>query len=218
MAAGDGSGTLSELARARGAARVLALAAAAAAGLALVACGGAERSARTEAAPTQPAREIGTAPETRPEPPTAGEAPGAAGELPPPVAKARAAIARAAQALDYDALRALLDPASFSYSFGESGDPVGYWRRLEEEEGHVPILGDILPLVLGGRFATQGDVYVWPAAYAKAPSDWTAEDLEDLRRLYGEEEIRRFTELGAYTGWRVGIREDGAWLFFVAGD
>jgi hypothetical protein len=54
-------------------------------------------------------------------------------ELPPVVAKKRNAIVAAARAFDYDGLETLLDRKAFSYSFGESGDPVGYWRRLEEE-------------------------------------------------------------------------------------
>ena len=27
-----------------------------------------------------------------------------------------------------------------------------------------------------------------------------------------------FEELGGYLGYRVGIREDGTWLYFIAGD
>jgi hypothetical protein len=28
----------------------------------------------------------------------------------------------------------------------------------------------------------------------------------------------KFEQAGSYLGWRVGIRKDGTWLFFVAGD
>ena len=120
-------------------------------------------------------------------------------------------------ALDYDGLETLLDRKTFSYSFGENGDPVGYWRRLEEE-GEDPILGDYLPVILGGPSAKRRDVYVWPSAYGKSPSTWTAEDRQSLRNLYTEQEIRAFERAGDYLGWRVGIRNDGKWLFFVAGD
>jgi hypothetical protein len=138
-------------------------------------------------------------------------------ELPAAVADKRDAIVTAAHAFDYDGLEALLDPAEFSYSFGESGDPVGYWRRLEKE-GEVPILGDYLPVILGGPFAKRDGIYVWPSAYAKKPSTWTAEDRRWLENFYSEQEIRGFEQAGAYLGWRVGIREDGTWLFFIAGD
>ena len=137
--------------------------------------------------------------------------------LPAPVEKKRRAIAGAAQALDYDRLETLLDPKTFSYSFGKAGDPIGYWRRLEEE-AEVPILGDILPTVLSGPSATQGDIYAWPSVHGKPPSEWTPEERRWLRNLYTEREIRRFERAGSYLGWRTGIRKDGTWLYFIAGD
>jgi hypothetical protein len=138
-------------------------------------------------------------------------------QVPAAVAAKREAIVSAARAMDYDRLRTLLDSAHFSYSFGESGDPVGYWRRLEEE-GEVPILGDYLPVILSGPFARRGNIYVWPRAYAKKPSEWSAAERRWLKNLYSEQEIQGFERAGAYLGWRVGIRKDGTWLFFVAGD
>jgi hypothetical protein len=137
--------------------------------------------------------------------------------LPRAVADKREAIAAAAQALDYDRLRRLLDPSEFSYSFGESGDPIGYWRRLERD-AHMPVIGDYLPLILNGPFATRGDIYVWPSVYGKKPSAWTAAERRSLRNFYSEEDIRSFERAGDYLGWRVGIRKDGTWLFYVAGD
>lgn len=137
--------------------------------------------------------------------------------LPAPVAQKRAAIAAAAQRLDYDGLRRLLDPTTFSYSFGETGDPIHYWRRLERE-GEVPVVGDYLPTVLAAPVGRRANIYVWPAAHAKKPSRWTAADRRWLRRLYSPGEVRRFERAGAYLGWRAGIRRDGKWLFFVAGD
>jgi hypothetical protein len=55
------------------------------------------------------------------------------------------------------------------------------------------------------------------AAQARA-STWTAEDRRWLMNLYTEQEIRAFERAGDYLGWRAGIRNDGKWLFFVAGD
>lgn len=137
--------------------------------------------------------------------------------LPEPVEKKREAIASAAQALDYDGLEKLLDTKNFTYSFGKSGDPIGYWRRLEEE-AEVPVLGDRLPTVLSGPSARRGDVYVWPSVHSEPPSEWTAEERQWLRNLYSEQEIKQFERAGGYLGYRAGIRKDGTWLFFVAGD
>jgi hypothetical protein len=150
--------------------------------------------------------------------PTSGTSTTAAREtLPPAVAKKRDAIVAAAHAFDYDRLETLLDRETFSYSFGESGNPVAYWRRLEEE-GEVPILGDYLPVILGAPYVKQGGMYVWPSAYGKSPSSWTAEDRQWLTNFYTEQEIRGFEHAGDYLGWRVGIRRDGTWLFFVSSD
>ena len=73
-------------------------------------------------------------------------------------------------------------------------------------------------MILGAPFARRDDTYVWPSAYVKKPSEWTAEDRQWLENFYSEEEIRGFEKAGNYLGWRVGIRKDGHWLFFVSGD
>ncbi len=138
-------------------------------------------------------------------------------ELPAAVARTRDAIVAAAHARDYAALETLLDPVTFSYSFGEGGDPVGYWRTLEED-GEVAILGDFLPLVLSWPVAKDGDIYVWPAAHRKPPAGWTEDDLAPLQQLYTKADIDGFVQAGGYLGYRAGIREDGTWLFFVSGD
>jgi hypothetical protein len=194
--------------------------------VALVAgCGAGEE---TTAPVTPPAQEPpGTA--TEPAAPPAGPAPSSPpaeptspasstpGELPAAVERTRDAILAAAHARDYEGLESLLDPETFSYSYGESGDPTGYWRELEED-GHVPILGDFLPLILSMRFAEVDDMYVWPAAHANDPANWTEEDIADIAMLYPQEDIESFEQAGGYLGYRVGIREDGTWIFFVAGD
>jgi hypothetical protein len=137
--------------------------------------------------------------------------------LPLAVAKTREKIYRAAVKHDYKDLRSLLDPATFSYSFGERGDPIGYWRKQEEAE--VPLLGDVLPVVLHTRFGQTEDIYMWPSAAAKEASEWTEADLDAMRKAGStDEEIRLFEQHGGYTGWRVGIRADGTWPFCISGD
>jgi hypothetical protein len=137
--------------------------------------------------------------------------------LPLAVAQKRAGIYKAAVSHDYETLEALLDPATFSYSFGESGDPIGYWRKQEEAE--IPLVGDILPGALHSRFGKTEDIFVWPSAAGKEATEWTEEDLEGMRKAGStDEDIRSFEQYGGYTGWRAGIRADGTWLFFIAGD
>jgi hypothetical protein len=163
------------------------------------ACGGSEEAA--------PARTTTT---------TAPAAPAEQG-LPSAVAETRDAISLAAIKNDYETLESLLDPETFSYSFGESGDPVGYWK--DQEKNEIPVLGDFLPMVLHTRHAKADDIYVWPFAAAKEPSQWTAMDLQSMREAgYSDEDIQSFEEFGGYIGRRAGIREDGTWLYFIEGD
>jgi hypothetical protein len=138
--------------------------------------------------------------------------------LPTEVAMTRERIYRAAIAQDYEALAALVDPQTFNYSLGEEGDPVGYWRRQEKAE--IPVLGDVLPTILHTRFGMKDDIYVWPSATSKLPSEWTEADIESMREAgYTDRDIRAFEEqIGGYAGWRVGIRADGTWLYFISGD
>ena len=143
--------------------------------------------------------------------------PTTASNVPAAVEQTKTAIVRAARAQDLDALGALLDPKTFNYSFGENGDPIGYWRKLESE-AHVPILGDIMPQVFATRPAKQGGTYVWPAAAAKEAKDWTDADVEDLLTFNSQQDIDQYRELGGYLGYRGGIQAEGAWLFFIAGD
>jgi hypothetical protein len=138
-------------------------------------------------------------------------------ELPQAVVMTRQAILDAAQAQDWDALRELIPDRGFTFSFGGERDPIRYWQMLESE-GHVPVVGDILPSVLGTEPGRSRGVYIWPAQAAEDPADWDEEDLEALRQIHADEDIRSFQEIGLYVGWRVGIDRDGTWVFFVAGD
>lgn len=61
--------------------------------------------------------------------------------------------------------------------------------------------------------------YLWPSACAfERWEDVPASAREDLRRLYGDEDFRRFEQFGSYVGHRIGITESGDWIFFVGGD
>lgn len=146
-------------------------------------------------------------------------------DLPDPVADIRRAIHEAAAACQYEALATYAQEGSrgFTYSFGDDGDPAGYWRRLEEE-GAAPL--ETLTRVLDLPYATvetqfvadeYETVYVWPSAFADdaTDADWRAV-IDAGLVTQGEAERMRGGE--GYTGYRVGITADGEWVFFVAGD
>jgi len=48
--------------------------------------------------------------------------------------------------------------------------------------------------------------------------DASAEERNLLRTIATEEEIASWMLEGSYLGYRLGIREDGTWKFFAAGD
>jgi hypothetical protein len=153
--------------------------------------------------------------------PIAGESESGASEpelaLPRPVIEMRNAILDVATTGRPSLLRSLIPEEGFTFSFGGETDPIRYWKRLESE-GHVPVIGDILPSVLGTEPGFDRGVFVWPAQATEDPARWDEADIEALTAIHAEEDIRSFQEAGLYLGWRVGIDRNGTWVFFVAGD
>jgi hypothetical protein len=113
-------------------------------------------------------------------------------DLPAAVAGIRRQIIEAAVACDYEALAALASSGSyFAYSLDETGDPVEYWRSLEESGGEplrwmVTTLN--LPAVPAGVGGQEGAFYLW--------SDGP----------------------GGVTNYRTGISTNSQWLFFLPDD
>lgn len=142
--------------------------------------------------------------------------------LPPAVATTRRAVVDAATRCDYPGLAQLASTGRrpFTASFGGADDLAAYWRRSEAEGGR-PL--EALVALLDAPHArqiTDGDApFVWPSAFvAKRWADVTPDEREALRPLYDDEDFAAFRTFGSYIGYRVGIAEDGEWLFFVAGD
>jgi hypothetical protein len=138
------------------------------------------------------------------------------GEEAPPdaVVRKRAAMLTAAEAGDYDALAELADPTAFEYTFGGpvAGGPAAYWRR-EEARGADPTPAEALAAILRMPYTLSRGLYVWPFAYDK-----TADELTDYERALLEPLGDAGAFADGYLGWRAGIRPDGRWVFFVAGD
>ncbi len=148
---------------------------------------------------------------------TVTETTDAAAGLPAAVARTRTALLEAAQARDYDALRPLIPTTGFEYTFGSpvDGGPIAYWQELERTTDEEPL--ERLEQVLEMPYTLSRGLYVWPFAYDVANiDDLTAYERELLAPLGPLESV--FVEGTGYLGWRAGIRPDGAWVFFVAGD
>lgn len=135
--------------------------------------------------------------------------------LPEAVAAIRAQIVERAVDCDFDGLADLTSPA-FTVNLG-GGDPRRVWMASEAQFGDdLSLIVRILNLPFAVSVLPDGRaIYVWPAAAKDQPTD---ADWEALRPVFNEEEIDAMRQQGGYTGHRIGIAEDGEWLFSVAGD
>ena len=174
----------------------------------LAACGGGERETATVTKTVTAEAEAETLTVTE----TATVTRETPAGLPDAVAETHAALLSAAESGDYEALRPLI-PAQFSYTFGApfEGGPIAYWKQVEAESGERPI--EILARILRIPYTLTAGTYVWPFAYDKQPEDLTAHEREILGDL-----ADTFGAGSGYLGWRAGIKADGTWVFFIAGD
>jgi hypothetical protein len=129
----------------------------------------------------------------------------------------RAAIITAANARDYVALAALIPDSSFTFSYGSGDSAIDYWKDLEAA-GETPL--ETMAGLLALRHTRARDIYVWPWAYDRDPANLTGAPKDALAGagVATPKQLGQMSELGHYLGWRVGIRRDGTWVFFVAGD
>ncbi|MGE0661133.1 MAG: hypothetical protein AB7F36_15445 [Reyranellaceae bacterium] len=143
-------------------------------------------------------------------------------KLPPAVAAKRDAIVQAATAKDWAALKRLTAPDDFVYSFGDAGDPIGYWQdSLKQGTDVAQAMAAIfaMPCVVYSEAGRRE--YLWPSA---AELDWKALNAREkavLQAFYGASIDEWYIEgraKGYYVGWRGSITQEGAWTSFVAGD
>jgi hypothetical protein len=169
-------------------------------------CGSDEASSPTPAAT-----------DTSPSAPAATDTSGAG--LPGPVAETRSVILAAAEAGDYEQLRAVLDQEVFlsDYGFGnDQADPIATWQEL----GTKPLetMGALVQMPHVVRETNEGTLYQWP----RFDPDSNARDVTDAERdafltFMSEDELRQaFNPDYGYTAPRLGILADGTWWFFVA--
>lgn len=144
-------------------------------------------------------------------------------DLPDEVGETRSTLASLAVTCNFEGLErvAAAGDRAFTGGFGGAENRAELWQQQDLAEGDEPMR--FLRLVLDRPFATitvEGETeLVWPSAFAF--DDWAdvpPAAREALKPLYDEEDFAQFARVGRYSGYRVGIAEDGEWLFFVAGD
>lgn len=138
--------------------------------------------------------------------------------LPEPVAAMRRAISEAAIACDFAALEELAGPDLVT-SFGGGGfENITLWE--EQGEGQLGTLVRLFDTPFGSEdYEDLPRHYYWPSAFVYDTwEEIPPADVDALRTIYTDEELREIAAFGSYAGWRIGITEDGDWRFFVAGD
>ncbi|TCJ24374.1 hypothetical protein [Nocardioides jejuensis] len=138
--------------------------------------------------------------------------------LPPAVATTWQQIVDAAAACDLSALEALGADAITSYGDKQGITNLRRWER--EGDGKLGVLLKVMATTSGvGPDLGGVRFYGWPALSVRHTwSPLTSAERAELETFQKPSEVASFEEMQMYYGWRVGIRSDGTWLYFVAGD
>lgn len=146
-------------------------------------------------------------------------------ELPRPVLDTWVAIIEQAIMCDYEGLEdlALEGRQGFSFSFGADGSPADFWKAREREarrrnlptSEYMRYLVALLQLPYCEE-SSGGDTYfIWPRVHCREHTD---ADWDDIEGLYPEDQFEQMRARDSYLGFRIGILENGDWVYFIAGD
>lgn len=142
--------------------------------------------------------------------------------LPASVEAKRQAIYAAAKTRTYDAIVALATEGQFRYTFGDGYEGgFGAWLRYIDSVQTKDNAFDTITELLKLPYGYQGDgidIYTWPSFFLKSSDEWTADDIALMKTIMTDEEIEGFRQAGAYIGYRIGIKGDGTWVYYLAGD
>jgi hypothetical protein len=139
-------------------------------------------------------------------------------DLTEPVAEKVTEIAEAAAGCNANGLAALAsDDITTTFGPGSGPEDIASWQPDDER---FAVLGELLNMNREVTEMPDGSrLYVWPAAFAYDTWDEIPDAaIDELLRIYTQEELDQISLLGSYGGWRIGITEAGEWIFFVAGD
>lgn len=145
--------------------------------------------------------------------------------LPEPVRQTREKLLEAALSGDIERLRPLIgsgDEAANLAFGGVEGDPIAFLKEASgDEEGHeiLAILAEILESGFVRMDAgTEHETYVWPYFFAWPYDKLTPPQRVELFRILTAGDLEDSQSFGGYIFYRLGIKPDGRWSFFLAGD
>lgn len=141
--------------------------------------------------------------------------------LPEPVQEMRQAIMDAAVTGDLEAMRIPIELNELAPTISEGPivDAIRYWQKNSSDGTGREILAILLDLLDTGyvRVMTGGEsaMYIWPYFAETSLKDLTPTQQVELYRVASPADVRRMRKQGRYTGYRIGIGEDGVWHDFV---
>ncbi len=143
-------------------------------------------------------------------------------DLPPAVQETYNDIIDAAQTKDFKALKKVIEQGAgnkFIYNVNSQRyGAISDWRRYEPNQKGEDFFEELIS-VMQTKYRFDGQNYVWPGFFLIAPNDLSASEIREWKELMGEENYRNIIESGrGYIGMRLGIRKDGAWMYYVGGD
>lgn len=146
-------------------------------------------------------------------------------KLPEPVRQMRARILEIAKKGDIEALRPLFSAGEETTTLsigGLEGDPIKFMKETSGDDDGFEILAILIEVLEAGFVhldnETDEEVYVWPYFFSHELDKLTPEQRIELFRILTAGDVQDSENFGSYVFYRAGIKPDGSWAFFVAGD
>ena len=146
-------------------------------------------------------------------------------KLPEPVRRMRELILEAANSGDIEKLRNLIgigDNATTLSIGGLDGDPIAFLKESSGDDEGYEILAILIEVLEAGFVhldaGTEEELFVWPYFFAWPLDKLNAIQKVELYQILTAGDVEDSQNFGGYIFYRVGIKPDGQWSFFVAGD
>ncbi|MBP9711685.1 MAG: hypothetical protein KBD55_01485 [Candidatus Pacebacteria bacterium] len=145
-------------------------------------------------------------------------------KLPVLVEAKRQEILKATEMRDYKKLASLISSSNFLYLIepnqGDKNDFEVFLRQKDQKGGKSSF--EIISTLLNFPYDSFPEAgvqnYVWPDVFLKSPKTWTTEDWDNMKKLYSEKEIEsQKLYWDNYVGYRIGIDQNGNWVFYFEG-
>ena len=145
--------------------------------------------------------------------------------LPAPVLRMHSLLLEAAKKGDISELRNLIgigETATTLSIGGLEGDPINYLKEASGDDDGFEILAILTEVLEAGYVhldpGTENEMFVWPYFFAWPFDKLTPPMKVELFRILTAGDVQDSSDFGGYIFYRVGIRPNGHWDFFVAGD